>query len=432
MKTLGTVLLIALLAVAALQVGSIAFAVMEGKPLTEIYPWSLPMAERVYSPKNYMRAWGVVASGPVLFGLFFAVLMFMPERTGNHGSARWARPSDLRKQRMLAKSGVILGRAGNSHRSALIRQDKQTHTLVSAPTDSGKGISIITPNLLTYGGSVVCVDVKGENWKQTARARKTMGDQVYRFSPRALDGCSHRWNPLSYISDEPARRISELRQLATYLLPVTSASSDSWIKGARNIFVGVCLYVLDHEEDKTIGTVYRSFFGPYGFAASIKAILKAPDLDPECQRLLAQYAGFAEDQFSGYVGSLEPLNLWGDPLVDAATSGNDFDLRILRRDPMSVYLVVGTREVEELAPLLRIFFQQVIDLLQSSEPGPDEQYPVLMIMDEFRSLGKLESILSAITTIRSYGGRFMIVVQGFANLVEIYGRLCVSGVPRDQ
>jgi len=156
MKTLGTVLLIALLAVAALQVGSIAFAVMEGKPLTEIYPWSLPMAERVYSPKNYMRAWGVVASGPVLFGLFFAVLMFMPERTGNHGSARWARPSDLRKQRMLAKSGVILGRAGNSHRSALIRQDKQTHTLVSAPTDSGKGISIITPNLLTYEADCAC------------------------------------------------------------------------------------------------------------------------------------------------------------------------------------------------------------------------------------------------------------------------------------
>jgi len=422
MKALGIALLIVVLAIAALQIGGIAFAVMENKPLTEIYPWSLPMAERAYSPQNYLRAWSVVAAIPMLFGLLFVVLMFLPGRTGIHGSARWARPSDLRKQRMLAKSGVIIGKNGKSERAALLRQDEQTHTLLVAPTGSGKGIGVIIPNLLTYGGSVVCVDVKGENWNRTAAARKTMGDNVYRFSPRSLDGCSHCWNPLSYISDEPARRISELRQLATYLFPIASASSDSWVKGARNIFVGVCLYVLDHGEQKTIGSVYRSIFGSYGFAASIKTILKTPNLDPECQRLLAQYMAFAEDQLSGYIGSLEPLNLWADPMVDAATSGDDIDLRVLRKNPTSIYLVVGAGEIEELAPLLRLFFQQVIDLLQSSEPGPNEQYPVLMIMDEFRTMGKLEKVLSAVTTIRSYGGRFLIVVQGLSNLVEVYGR----------
>lgn len=422
MKALGIGLLIVMLGVAALQIGGIAFAYMESQPLTQIYPWSLPLAERTYSPTSYLRTWGVVAAIPILLGLFFAVLTFMPGRTGNHGSARWARLGDLRKQRMLASSGIILGKNGKSERAALLRQDEQTHTLLVAPTGSGKGVGVVIPNLLTYGGSVVCVDVKGENWNITAAARKTMGDSVYRFSPRALDGCSHRWNPLSYIADEPARRISELRQLATYLFPVPSANSDSWIKGARNIFVGVCLYVLDHGEQKTIGAVYRSIFGPYGFAASMKAILKTPNLDPECQRLLAQYSGFAEDQFSGYVGSLEPLNLWADPLVDAATSSDDLDLRTLRKNPTSIYLVVGAGEIEELAPLLRLFFQQVIDLLQASEPGPDEQYPVLMVMDEFRTIGKLEKVLSAVTTIRSYGGRFMIVVQGLSNLIEIYGR----------
>jgi len=422
MKILGIALLIVVLAIASLQIGGIAFAYMESKPLSEIYPWSLPMAERAYSPKNLLRAWGVVAAVPILFGLFFAVLMFMPGRTGNHGSARWARPGDLRKQRMLAKSGVILGKNGRSKRAALLRQDEQTHTLLVAPTGAGKGVGVIIPNLLTYGGSVVCVDVKGENWNFTAGARKTMGDSVYRFSPRSADACSHRWNPLSYISDEPARRISELRQLATYLFPVPSASSDSWVKGARNIFVGVCLYVLDHGEQKTIGTVYRSIFGSFGFTASMKDILKTENLDPECQRLLAQYMAFAEDQLSGYMGSLEPLNLWADPLVDAATSGDDIDLRALRKKPTSIYLVVEPGEIEELAPLLRLFFQQVIDLLQSSEPGSDEQYPVLLVMDEFRTMGKLEKVLSAVTTIRSYGGRFMIVVQGLSNLVEVYGR----------
>lgn len=131
---------------------------------------------------------------------------------------------------------------------------------------------------------------------------------------------------------------------------------------------------------------------------------------------------FAEDQLSGYIGSLEPLNLWADPLVDAATSDDDFDLRELRRNPISIYLVVGPDEIEELAPLMRLFFQQVMGLIQQKEPGEDEPYPVLMVMDEFRTLGKLETVLSAITTIRGFGGRFLIVVQGLSNLTELYGR----------
>ena len=422
MKALGYVCLLALVAVAALEIGGIAYAYLEGEDIAGVYPWALPMADSTRSPENYRNAWLVVGAIPALMGAFIAVLVFMPARSENHGSARFARPGDMNRQKMFAKSGIILGKNGRSKKARLIRQDEQTHTLLVAPTGAGKGVGVIIPNLLTYGGSVVCVDVKGENWRLTAQARKTMGDSVYRFSPRALDGCSHRWNPLSYIATDNARRISELRQLSTYLFPVTSLNADSWVKGARNIFVGVCLYVLDHGTEKTIGEVYRTINGPYGFARSMKAILETEDLDPECQRLLAQYLAFAEDQLSGYIGSLEPLNLWADPLVDAATGGDDFDLRVLRRDPTSIYLVVGAGEIEELAPLLRLFFQQVIDLMQESEPGEDEQYPVLMVMDEFRTLGKLERILSAITTIRGYGGRFLIVVQGLSNLAEVYGR----------
>lgn len=422
MKALGYICLLLLVAVAALEIGGIAYAWLEGQDIAEVYPWTLPMTDAAESPESYRNAWLVVACIPALVGAFIAVLVFMPTQSENHGSARFARPGDMTKQRMYAKSGVILGKNGASKRARLIRQDEQTHTLLVAPTGGGKGVGVIIPNLLTYGGSVVCVDVKGENWRLTAQARKSMGDSVYRFSPRAIDGCSHRWNPLSYIASDDARRLSELRQFATYLFPVNSASSESWIKGARNIFVGICLYVLDHGEQKTLGEVYRSIFGPGGFANSIKRILATDDIDPECRNLLSQYMSFAEDQLSGYMGSLEPLNLWSDVLVDAATSENDFDLRELRRNPTSIYLAVGPDEIEELAPLLRLFFQQVMGLMQRKEPGEDEPYPVLMVMDEFRTLGKIETVLSAITTIRGFGGRFLIVVQGLSNLTEVYGR----------
>lgn len=422
MKVLGYVCFLLLVAVAALEIGGIAYAWLEGKDIAEVYPWTLPMTDGTQSPENYRTAWLVVVGIPALVAAFIAVLIFMPTQSENHGSARFARPGDMARQRMHANSGVILGKNGASKRARLIRQDEQTHTLLVAPTGGGKGVGVIIPNLLTYGGSVVCVDVKGENWRLTAQARNSMGDSVYRFSPRAIDGCSHRWNPLSYIASGDARRLSELRQLSTYLFPIASASSDSWVKGARNIFVGICLYVLDHGEQKTLGEVYRSIFGPYGFAKSIKKILATEDIDPECRNLLSQYMSFAEDQLSGYMGSLEPLNLWSDTLVDAATSGDDFDLRELRRNPTSIYLAVGPDEIEELAPLLRLFFQQVMGLMQRKEPGEDEPYPVLMVMDEFRTLGKIETVLSAITTIRGFGGRFLIVVQGLSNLAEVYGR----------
>ena len=422
MKVLGYIGAFLLIAIAALEIGGIAYAYFEGNDIGDVYPWTLPMTDSTQAPMSHRNAWFVVAAAPLLMGAFVAILVFMPAQSQNHGSARFARPGDMGKQRMFAKSGVILGKNGASKRARLIRQDEQTHTLLVAPTGAGKGVGVIIPNLLTYGGSVVCVDVKGENWRLTAQARKSMGDNVYRFSPRALDGCSHRWNPLSYIASNDARRLSELRQLSTYLFPVPSANSESWIKGARNIFVGVCLYVLDHKKEKTLGEVYRSIFGPYGFIKSLKAILAEPDLDPECQRLLGQYMGYAEDQLSGYIGSLEPLNLWADTLVDAATSGDDFDLRELRRKPTSIYLAVGSDEIEELAPLLRLFFQQVMGLMQQKEPGENEPYPVLMVMDEFRTLGKLETVMSAITTIRGFGGRFLIVVQGLSNLAEVYGR----------
>lgn len=414
-----------LVLIVASEIGGIAYAVMNRTSINDVMPWTLPMmssADIALDPDRYWKAWGIAAAVVSIAVIGVVALILSPGRSKLHGDARYARRSEIRRQRMLMPSGVILGKIGRGPNAQLIRHDEETHTLLAAPTGAGKGVGVIVPNLLTYGGSVICVDVKGENYDRTAARRARMGDHVYRFSPRWPDGRSHRWNPLDFISTDPADRMGDLRKLATFIFPAASPESESWVKGARNIFIGACLYVLERRQTKTLGEVYRSIFGIGGFRQNLENMATEPGLSDEARRLLSQHAEYAVDQASGYIGSLEPLNLWNDRKIDAATAATDIDLLNLRRTPTSIYLSVAPDEVEELSPLIRLFFQQVFSILHRSEPGEDEPYPVLMVLDEFRAIGKLESILSAITTIRSFGGRFLIVVQGLSNIDELYRR----------
>jgi type IV secretion system protein VirD4 len=115
------------------------------------------------------------------------------------------------------------------------------------------------------------------------------------------------------------------------------------------------------------------------------------------------------------------LGLWRDSLVRAATETSDFDISDLRRNPASIYIVVAPNDLAVLAPVVRLLFQQAVAILQTSEPGQDEPYPVLFLLDEFPQLGKMTALSQAISTIRSYGGRMMIVAQSLAQLRGAYG-----------
>jgi hypothetical protein len=52
------------------------------------------------------------------------------------------------------------------------------HILTVAPTGAGKGVGAVIPNLLTYQGSAFVLDIKGENFRVTARARAEMGHDI--------------------------------------------------------------------------------------------------------------------------------------------------------------------------------------------------------------------------------------------------------------
>ncbi|MGC1505320.1 MAG: type IV secretory system conjugative DNA transfer family protein, partial [Sulfitobacter sp.] len=115
------------------------------------------------------------------------------------------------------------------------------------------------------------------------------------------------------------------------------------------------------------------------------------------------------------------LDQWSNPAIDLATRVSDFDFRTIRKKPFTVYLVVAPNMVRPMAALIRLFFSDLISSLQDREPGKDEPWPVMIMLDEFNRLGKMPIVVESIETLRSYKGHLAIVTQTIPALDELYG-----------
>ena len=153
------------------------------------------------------------------------------------------RAGELRRAGLLARRledvrGPIWGKLGKPRsRAPWLSSETIVHSLVAAPTGAGKGVGIVIPTLLTYPGSTVVLDVKGENYEKTARRRHALGDRVFKFAPYAKDRRSHRYNPFDEVAAAPERRrFSEALRLANSLVEAKGKGTKSWVDGAREIF----------------------------------------------------------------------------------------------------------------------------------------------------------------------------------------------------
>jgi len=344
-----------------------------------------------------------------------------------HGTARWATDAELAKTGIAVRlrdiRGPIFGKLSRPKgRGLYVATDRTPHSLIAAPTGSGKGVGVVIPTLLTYPGSVICLDVKGENFRATARRRRAMGDRVFKFSPYDDAGRTHRFNPLDFVSLAPeGRRFTEARRLAASLIVARSQSAEGFLEGAREIFAAACVHAIERDEP-TIGAVY-DLLSQHGEAREALAAMAEATASPEARSVFNRMAATDGRVLSSYLSVLSDggLSIWADGAVRDATSASDFSVHDMRRKPASVFIVVSPNDLAPLAPLVRLIFQQSIATLQRAEPGPDETFPVLFLLDEFASLGRMDVLSSAITTLRGFGGRVMIVVQSMANLRQHYG-----------
>jgi type IV secretion system protein VirD4 len=308
----------------------------------------------------------------------------------------------------------------------------QQGVLLSAPPRGEKGTAIVIPNLLFFLDSVICLDVKIENWTLTAGYRARMGQACYLFNPLAEDGNTACWNPLTYVSADANLRISDVQRIGATLYPEIPGTDPFWSAGARSYFLAVTLYVLETPSlPPTLGEVLRQGMASdtEGFGHHWHRIIEGRQngrhpLSSQCVRALSEIIDLAPVTASSIRKTFTSrLDLFANPLLDRATSRNDFDLRELRKRPMSIYIGINPGDLSLLQPLLNLFIEQALNLQTRELPehNPALKYQVAFILDELAAAGRIPILAKSIAYLPGYNVRLFLVVQAFSQLREIYG-----------
>jgi len=392
-------------------------------------PLSLVRYAYYYGDRGWVNQRLKICSG-VGGGLVVAsvAVLLLPRRRSLHGDARFATRGEIARAGLLGDQGIILGRVG---RRCLMLSGQQGVAL-AAPPRAGKGTGVVIPNLLNWPGSLICVDIKKENWTLTAGFRAASAQSCFLFDPFSEDGKTARWNPFYYVSEDPVKRVNDVQRIAEMLFPDPTNTDPFWSASARTVFLGIALYLFETPSlPKTIGEVLRQGMASEGegFAHHWKRVLEGRNsgrypLTPQCTRALCDLIDLAPGTESSIRKTFTSrLDLWINPILDAATSGNDFDLRDLRRKPLSIYVGVNPDDLHRLRPVLSLFFQQAIGLQTRALPehDPTLKHQVLILLDEFTALGKIPIIAEAVSYLPGYNVRVLLVIQTPAQLREVYG-----------
>lgn len=405
----------------ALAIASMIGWVLLGLPVAAYDPLKMPQFVWYYrgDPRVVKAMAGGLAGGlTLLAGLVYAL---WARGAPLHGAARFASERELKRHGFRSAAGIVVGRKGGR----FLTFGGSEHVLVEAPTRSGKGTGVVIPNLLTWQGSVVVLDVKRENFDASAGFRAHYGQQVFLFNPTDRQARTARYNPLAYIDrSDPDDVIIELQKIATMLFVAPERGEAFWANGARTGFAGVGAWLAEtSDEPLTMGAIYR-----YLTEGDARSFFKKEFANPSlnlstgCRTALADFAGGSDNSFADIKKTItNVLGLWLNPLVDAATSASDFDLRDLRKRHISIYLGVSPDELDRIAPLYNLLFQQLIDLNVRELPDDTMPVPVLVILDEFARLGRASVIASAFSYVAGYGIRLLPVIQSRSQLRGVYG-----------
>lgn len=413
-------------------------------------PWLLVTQWNSMAAQDWDAAlWGGITLGVMTgagLAYLFGGMVLGVTATDAHGDARWASDKEIRAARLVSDWGLVLGKLGTPGKKALhlrAHTDDQGTVLVSGPPRSGKGVGIIVPTLLDYPGSLIVYDVKGELFETTSRRRLEKGDKVRVLSPfdvqfpnnpdGSLVGRSHSFNPLIDVAamadlEDRLVRISEIS--AALLAPKSATGAEaSLMEDAQEIFEAATAIVCN-EPEPSLGRVLQVLTPDVAGDNEIpdyKAMFaglapRAPD--PVSQGAMLRMAGQDNKQLGIYLSVLMGggLNSWRNPAIVRATKTNEFDFESMRWEPQTCYISIPEAHKQVSRPLVRLFIQCAINALRRRLMVSGEDFlPVLFLIDEFHSLGKMQGVLDAVTTLPGYGGRLCLVVQSPASLREHYG-----------
>lgn len=414
-----------------------AFLYVNGADPAIATPLSIVDYWKTYSqsPDKFVRvSLQLCALGPwIILAGFIGWAIVAKQNRPLHGAARFANTAEIRNAGLLDPKGgldktILVGKKNGRY----LTYGGYQFVILAAPTRSGKGVGIVIPNCLNFSDSLVVLDIKGENFDITSGFRAKHGQKVYLFAPFDENGVTHRYNPLEYISDDPAQRLSDIDAIGTALYSGGTQNDKFWSENAKDLFRGLCLFVLERNDlPKSFGEILRQASGKgkplkeYIYEELKKAQDEGRPFSNACIDCLNRVLSNSENTLAGIVATFgTPLLIFQNPRVDLATSANDFDLREVRRERMSIYFKVPPNKLKEGSVLVNLFFDQLLNLNTRVLPSQDKtlKHQCLVLLDEMTSIGRVAMIAQAVSYMAGYNMRLLTIIQNKSQLEDAYGK----------
>jgi type IV secretion system protein VirD4 len=381
-----------------------------------------------YAPRVFVEGACVAASGGII-SIIAACAMSVwrareAETAATYGSARWANQLDIRRVGLAGADGVILGRIEEQY----LRHDGPEHVLCFAPTRSGKGVGLVVPTLLTWPGSCVVHDIKGENWSLTSGFRARHG-RVLLFDP--TNSGSAAYNPLLEVR-RGEWEVRDVQNVADVLVDPEGSLErrNHWEKTSHALLVGAILHVLYAEQDKTLAGVASFLSDPKRpIDATLRAMMMTQHLGeagthPVIASAARELLNKSENERSGVLSTaMSFLGLYRDPVVAQVTRRCDWHIRDLIEDEQSttLYLVVPPSDISRTKPLVRLILNQIGRRLTEDLQASGRRHRLLFMLDEFPALGRLDFFESALAFMAGYGLKSFLIAQSLNQIEKAYG-----------
>lgn len=401
------------------------------------YPWRLFewwYAFQAYAPDVFRQGGKILIYASMASVLYAALASVWRGRQAKnlttYGSSHWATKKDLKKSGLLKPAGIFVGQSDNNY----LRHDGPEHVMAFAPTRSGKGVGLVVPTLLSWTDSAVIHDIKGENWELTAGWRSKFSHCLL-FDP--TNPASAKYNPLLEVR-KGRNEVRDVQNIADILVDPEGALErrSHWEKTGHALLVGAILHVLYAEENKTLAGVATFLSDPSRtFERTLWVMMSTNHLgeagDAKTHPVVAQAArellNKSENERSGVLSTaMSFLGLYRDPTVAEVTSKCDWRIAdLIEGDkPVSLYLVVPPSDISRTKPLVRLILNQIGRRLTEKLEGDGSRSSnrkVLLMLDEFPALGRLDFFESALAFMAGYGLRAVLIAQSLNQIEKAYG-----------
>ncbi|MFC3528836.1 conjugal transfer protein TraG [Paracoccus mangrovi] len=381
-----------------------------------------------YAPAIFVEGGIIAVSGGFLAiaaAIFMSIIRAREARNvATYGSARWAEDREIRAAGLLGPDGVLLGRYDRDY----LRHDGPEHVLCFAPTRSGKGVGLVVPTLLTWPASAIVHDIKGENWTLTAGFRAKHG-RVLLFDP--TNAKSSAYNPLLEVR-QGEWEVRDVQNIADILVDPEGSldKRNHWEKTSHSLLVGAILHVLYAEKDKTLAGVANFLSDPRRpVEATLRAMMDTPHLGetgvhPVIASSARELLNKSENERSGVLSTaMSFLGLYRDPVVARVTARCDWRIADLvgSRQPVTLYLVVPPSDINRTKPLIRLILNQIGRRLTEDLTNSGKRHRLLLMLDEFPALGRLDFFESALAFMAGYGLKSFLIAQSLNQIERAYG-----------